>query len=255
MVLSDSCLHLSQREQLFNQPHSKSYKMRSDISRWSRGCLLCATHQAGTPVRAPLTPIPVAGPFDRIGIDIIQFLKSHRGNQYAVVFVDYLTKWPKVFPVSDQPAATVAHFLIEKVISRHGVPAEILSDHGRAFFSGLIKEVQGFLGFHKANTSAYHTQTDGLVERFNRTLTAMLAKTSEKGGQDWNQHLPYVLFAYRECQQQSTRESPFYLLHERDPRLPNDAMLCPAQVCQSVYLQKYGQKLKVKISEVGTCST
>ena len=56
-----------------------------------------------------------------------------------------------------------------------------------------MKEVELLLGFHKVNTTAYHPQTDGLVERFNRTLTAMLAKTAERGGRDWDHHLPYVL--------------------------------------------------------------
>ena len=56
----------------------------------------------------PLTPIPVAGPFDRVGVDIIQFPQS-------VVFVDYLTKWPEVFPTADQSAATVADLLVREV--------------------------------------------------------------------------------------------------------------------------------------------
>ena len=123
--------------------------------------------------------------------------------------MDYLTEWPEVFATSDQSATTIAKLLIEQIVSRHGVPSEILSDRGRAFLSGLMKEVEQLLGFHKANTSAYHPQTDGLVERFNRTLTTMLAKTVEKGGKDWDQHLPFVLFAYRASQQQSTQESPF----------------------------------------------
>ena len=76
--------------------------------------------------------------------------------------MDYLTKWPEVFPVPDQTAATVAHLLVEEIISRHGVPAEVLSDRGRAFLSGLVREVEELLVFHKVNTSAYHPQTDGL---------------------------------------------------------------------------------------------
>ena len=83
------------------------------------------------------------------------------------MFVDYLTKWPEVFAAPDQSAATIAKLLVDEIISQHGVPAEILSDRERAFFSGLMKEVRLLLGFHKANTSAYPPQTDGLVERFN----------------------------------------------------------------------------------------
>lgn len=143
-------------------------------------------------------PIPVAGPFDQLGVDIIQFPTSWDGNQYAVIFVDYLTKWPEVFAIPDQSAATIAKLLVEEIVSRHGVPAEILSDRGRTILSGLMKEVGELLGFHRVNTTAYHPQTDGLVEQFNRTLTTtMLAKTAEQGGRDWGQHLPFVLFAYR----------------------------------------------------------
>lgn len=239
-VESDSTLRVippkSTREHLFQQAHGGRFGahlsdvkvhselrrhywwpgMRKDITGWTRGCIVCATHVTGRATRCPLTPIPVSGPFDRVGVDVIQFPRSRRGNQYAVVFVDYLTKWPEVFAVPDQTAATIANLLVENIISRHGVPAEILSDRGKSFLSGLMKEVEKVLGFHKANTSAYHPQTDGLVERFNRTLTAMLAKTVEKGGQDWDEHLPFVLFAYRATQQQSTQESPFFLVYGRE---------------------------------------
>ena len=100
-----------------------------------------------------------------------------------------------------------------------------------------MKEVEELLGFHKVNITAYHPQTDGLVERFNRTLTAMLAKTVETGGKDWDEHLPYVLFAYRASQQDSTLESPFFLMYGRDPRLPTPAALSPAMVRTNVHLR------------------
>ena len=128
---------------------------------------MCATYHNGQAPRPPLTPIPVAGLFDRVGVNAILFPRSRDGNQYAVVFVDYLTKWPEVFAAPDQSAATIAKLLVDEIISQHGVPAEILSDRERAFLSGLMKEVRLLLGFHKANTSAYLPQTDGLVEHFN----------------------------------------------------------------------------------------
>ena len=94
--------------------------------------------------------------------------------------------------MKDQTAATIATLLVEQIISRHGVPAEVLSDRGKAFLSELFKEVEKILGFCKVNTTAYHPQTDGLVECFNRTLIAMLAKTSKKRGRDWDRRLPYL---------------------------------------------------------------
>ena len=125
--------------------------------------------------------------FDRVGVDVLQLPRTRRGNRYAVVFVDYLTKWPEVYAVSDQTSAT-------KVVSRHGVPSEVLSDRGKSFLSGLMKEVEVLLGFRKVNTTAYHPQTDGLVERYNRTLISMLAKVVHKEGPDWDEMLSYLLF-------------------------------------------------------------
>ena len=166
-----------------------------------------------------------------------------------MVFVDYLTKWPEVFAVPDQSSATIARLLVEEIVSRHGVPSEILSDRGRAFLSGLMRELETLLGFHKVNTSAYHPQTDGLVERYNRTLTARLSKTVEKTGQDWDERLPYDLFAYRASEQQSTLESPFFLLYGRDPRLPTPALFCPVKAKKMQDLKEYGTELQAKMGD------
>ena len=93
------------------------------------------------------------------------------------------------------------------------------------------------MGIDKANTSAYHPQTDGLVERFNRH------------GTDWDERLPYVLFAYRSSLQQSTRESPFFLLYGRDPRLPTQEALTPPKNHAEVNLDDYKSEMTVKMAE------
>ena len=125
----------------------------------------------------------------------------------------------EVYPASDQSALTIDLF-VREVVCRHGVPAQLLSDRGKAFLSLLLREVCKILGVKKLNTTAYHPQTDGLLERFNSTLMNMLAKLVERNGSDWDIQLPYVLFAYHSCIQESTQESPFLLVHSRDPRLP-----------------------------------
>ena len=148
--------------------------------------------------------------------------------------------------LTKQQPPCIADLLVERIVSRHGVPTEILSDRGAAFLSGLMKEVENLLGFHKVNTTAYHPQTDGLVERLNRTLTTMLAKTTERGsrGKDWDRHLPYVLFAYRASQQESTLESPFFLLYGRDSRLPTEIALSPTNNWRmQLDLKEYGVDL------------
>ena len=73
-------------------------------------------------------------------------------------------------------------------------------------------------------TTPYHPQTDGLVERFNQTLKAMLWKATVQEGKDWDRLIPYVMFTYREVPQCSTGFSPFVLLYGTDVRGPLDVL-------------------------------
>ena len=188
--------------------------MRADIRRYCRSCLVCATRKGtGRASRPPLQPIPVGGPFHRVGVDVLQLPKTFDGNCYVVVFADYLTKWVEAFPTSDQKAETIAKLFVESVVSRHGVPEELLSDRGPNFLSELIQEICNLLGVKKISTSGYHPQCDGLVEKFNSTLIGMIAKSVENQANDWDRHLPYLLFSYRVSVQDSTKESPHTHTH------------------------------------------
>ena len=94
--------------------------------------------------------------------------------------------------------------IVEHVIVRHGVLEHLLSDQGANFLSALVQEVCKLVGTTKLITLGYHPQCDGLVEKFNGTLVNMLSKSVSKYGRDWDQHLPYLLFAYRVAVQEST---------------------------------------------------
>ena len=144
-----------------------------------------------------MQPIPVGGPFHRMGVDVFQLPLTLDGNQYAVIFIDYLTKCVEVYVVSDQKAETIAKLLAEGVICKHGAPQELLSDRGAIFLSDLVLEVCKLFDIKNVNASGYHPQTNGLCEIFNSTLIQMLSKTVEHYSHDWNMYLSYVLYAYR----------------------------------------------------------
>ena len=225
-------------------------KMRADIRHYCRACLVCASRTGqGRALKPQLQPIPIGGPFHRVGVDVLQLPLTYEGNQYAIVFMDYLTKWPEVFPSPDQKAETIARLLVEHVVARHGVPEQLLSDRGTNFLSEVIQEVCTLLGVEKVNTSGYHPQTDGLVERFNRTIIAMLSKCVKKHGRDWDTHLPYLLFAYRVSVQESTRESPFFLLYGRDPRLPTETAVSHPTTPYQVDISDYRTELIAQLSD------
>ena len=218
--------------------------MRADIRRYCRSCLICATRKGtGRATRPPLQPIPVGGPFHRVGVDVLQLPKTFDGNCYVVVFADYLTKWVEAFPTSDQKAETIAKLFVENIVCHHGVPEELLSDRGSNFLSELIQEVCELLGVKKINTSGYHPQCDGLVEKFNSTLINMIAKSAESRACDWDRHLPYLLFSYRVSVQDSTKESPFFLLYGRDPQLPTETALTQPRTPYMIDIDDYKTEL------------
>ena len=224
--------------------------MKSDVAKFCKSCLVCASRKGtGRKQRPPLQSIPVGGPFEMVGVDVLQLPLSRNGNQYAVVFQDYLTKWPEVFATPDQKAETIAHLFVEHVVARHGVPEYLLSDRGPNFLSELMQEVCRLLGTTKVNTSGYHPQCDGLVEKFNNTLINMLAKSVNKYGHDWDIQLPYVLFAYRAAVQESTQVSPFQMLYGREPVLPHEQALNQPRTKYQIDLEDYTAELTAHMSD------
>ncbi|CAK1595092.1 unnamed protein product [Parnassius mnemosyne] len=98
------------------------------------------------------------------------------------VVMDYFTKWPEVFAISNEEASTVADkLLVHEVFCRFGVPLEIHSDQGRNFESQIFEETCRVMGTHKTRTTSYHPQSDGMVARFNQTLERYLAKVVKNG--------------------------------------------------------------------------
>ena len=212
--------------------------MYKDIEHWCRSCVDCAMKKSPRNKRkAPLLPIPIEGAFDRVAMDILgPFPVSEDGNRYIIVFSDYYTRWPEAFPLSSMEAPRIAQLLVDEILARHSAPRTLLSDRGSNFLSSIVNEVCKIMNTRKLNTTAYHPQTDGLVERFNGTLAEGLSMYVSSHQKDWDRHIPMILFAYRVSPHASTGESPFYLLYGREPRLPVDAaLLSPsAQISSSV---------------------
>ena len=144
--------------------------------------------------KEPLYPIQIGHSFERIGIDLVGPLPiTTRTNCYIIIVTDYLTRWPEAKAVPDAGANTLAQFIFEKIICRHGTPKIILSDQGRNFISETIRILcEKFLIRHKFS-SPYHLQTNGMVERLNWTLCESLTKVKETD--DWDLHIPAVLLA------------------------------------------------------------
>ena len=186
--------------------------MYGDFLSHSRNCSQCAISQGtGRKIVPPLKPIPISRVFQIVSVDIMEMPKTKNGK-YVVVFQDFLSKWPMIFPVVDQKAMTLAKLLVEQVIPFMGTPEALLSDHGTNLLSNLMLDVCELLGVKKLNTTAYHQQCNSLVERFNRTLKTMLHKQVTTYGSQWDNFLSGVLWAYRNTPYETTGEKQSVLL-------------------------------------------
>ena len=112
-----------------------------------------------------LHSIKVGKPFDWVGIDLVGPLPiTTRGNRYIAVAVEYLTKYPEARAIKTADAKSVADFIYEDIICRHGYPIELLSDQGTHFVNKLIQGISKWFNIKRSLSSPYHPQTNGLVE-------------------------------------------------------------------------------------------
>ena len=128
----------------------------TDVRRWCASCPECQLVNQPAILRAPLRPLPLMEvPFERIGMHLIRpFHRSARGYRFVLVLVDYATRYPEAVPLRTISAKSVAQALFQ-VISRVGIPKEILTDQGTQFMSRTLGELYGLLGIKSIRTSVY----------------------------------------------------------------------------------------------------
>eukprot|EP00117_Sycon_ciliatum_P017106 scpid16895/ scgid0936/ Gag-Pol polyprotein; Matrix protein p15; RNA-binding phosphoprotein p12; pp12; Capsid protein p30; Nucleocapsid protein p10; Protease p14; Reverse transcriptase/ribonuclease H p80; Integrase p46 len=114
--------------------------------------------------------------------------ESSRCYRYIVVIMDYFTKWPEAFAIPDTRTETLATVLVDGVFCRYGMPYQLHSDRGPQFESHLFKQICQLLDIRKSRTTAYRPQSDGLVERMNRTIENMLSAHVNDHHTNWDEH-------------------------------------------------------------------
>ena len=201
--------------------------MRNDVKEWCRACEVCCAKKG--PQRrgnAPLQLLVSGSPMERVAVDIAGPLPiTKSGNRYICVTMDYFTKWPEAIAVPNQEAETIARALVDNFFSRFGVPDELHSDQGRNFESKVFRACCNLLGIKKTRTTPLRPQSDGMVERFNRTLGQELAKFCADGQDNWDEKLPLLLMAYRSAEHEVTDFSPAHMMLGHELRMPVDLVI------------------------------
>src|SRR6266540_5412325 len=129
-----------------------------------------------------------------------------------------MTKWAEAKPLPDKSARQVAWFLYKEIICRYGCPQIIQSDNGLEFVNEVVKELLKQFQIWHQTVSPYRSQANGMIERFNRTLSEALSKLEEV--YDWDKFVKPTLIAYNISQQNSTKMIPYFLIYGRIAKLP-----------------------------------
>jgi hypothetical protein len=198
--------------------------MKIEIARCVARCDTCRRVKAiHMKTVGPLQSLPIpTWKWEDISMDFIMGLpRTAKGYDSIWVIVDRLTKIAHFLPLKiDHPVTVYAQLYIARILSLHGVPKTIVSDHGPQFVAKFWEALHKSMGTKLLHSSAYHPQTRGQTERVNQILEDMLRACVLEFPQKWDECLPLAEFSYNNSYQESIKMAPFEALYGRRCRTP-----------------------------------
>jgi hypothetical protein len=200
--------------------------MSRDVGKWARSCLACQRGKIHRHTHLQAAHIPVPNRrFAHLHVDLVGPLPPSAGHTYIFTVIDRTTRWPEAIPLNSIAAADCASALLHGWIQRFGVPAAITSDRGPQFTSQLWAALCSLLSINHVQTTAYHPQANGLVERLHRRLKDALRARAATA--DWFHHLPWVMLGIRAAWRDKSELSPAESVFGSQPVLPGQFLTAP----------------------------
>ncbi|GJT37534.1 hypothetical protein Tco_0937399 [Tanacetum coccineum] len=183
--------------------------------------------------------------WERITMEFVTKLpKTSSGHDTIWVIVDRLTKSAHFIPTrATDSMETLTRLYIKEIVSRHGVPISIISDHDSHFTSRLWQSLQNALGTQLDMSTKYHPETDGQSERTIQTLKDILRAYVIDFGKGWERHLPLVEFCYNNSYHASIKATPFEALYAA-----RDRQISYANVRRKPLEFQVGDRVVLKVS-------
>ena len=198
------------------------HNLYNDVATYVATCAACSKNKkANKRKRAGMTEYHAGSPMERVHLDVLgPFNISSKGNKYVLGMIDQFTKWLECVPLPDQSAEKIAISAIDEFFCRFGMPLSIHTDQGSNFVGNVFRSVCELLEIRKTQTTPYHPESNGQIERYNRTIVEMVRCLKLKSEKDWDIYLPHITSAIRCLENPSTGFTANKLMLGREVHKP-----------------------------------
>ena len=169
--------------------------MQQDIRLHVQHCLMRQQTKHTTTLPAGLfQPLPIPNQiWQDVAMDFITNLPLSHGFRVIMVVVDHLSKFGHFIPLRQNfDSKQVIDAFIYHIVSLHGIPKSIITDHDRVFVSAFWKHLWKAQGTTLVMSLAYHPQTDGQSESLSKTLEMYLHCFACDDPRLWCKLLPWA---------------------------------------------------------------
>lgn len=238
---------LEERDKIFYEMHnspigghkgiSKTYNrikhnfywenLKEDIQRRIQQCLDCQLKKlVRVKTKQPMLITDTPGTvFEKIAMDIVGPLpKTVNNKEYILTIQDQLSKFSLAIPLENMRAETVADNFIKRFICTYGAPKVTLTDQGSNFLSSFMKRITKRFRIKKIQTTAFHPQSNGSLERSHHVLGEYLKQYANKE-MEWDEWIDLAMLSYNTCVHEGTKFTPYELVFGKTARLPSEEPL------------------------------
>ena len=219
--------------------------IKEQITDFVRKCKVCQEKKiVRAKIHEPMlitdTPLDT---FDKVSLGTVGKLPTTPdGNKHILTMQDNLSKYCIAVPMPDISAATIAHASEKHLIPQCGAPKAILTERGKGFVNNLLNNLSKIFGIKQITTSGYRLQSNVSLEKSNAVLMNYVRAYAENYD-DWDQLLPFAIFAYNTSIHNATKVTPFELVFGKIARTPSSFPSYEKLETYGQYLQEFISRL------------
>jgi hypothetical protein len=139
-----------------------------------------------------VNPEQPTNPFEVNGMDItFSYRLTTRGNRYLLTFIESFTKYVEGYPVPHITAKTCARIYASQIVIRRVTGSQLITAQVGDFMSSFFQETWKLLGIRATCTTNFQPMSNGLLERWHRSLHTGLSRCVNSANTNWDILVPF----------------------------------------------------------------